>query len=101
MNMECVNVDNNVKGLRRLMDTVETKVRGLRALGITSESYGGLFSVLIKKLPPEMRLIVSRGLTDEIVDLDSLMKILVICKGEEGRGKPIKETMEGAHSDTC
>ena len=46
MGFESISSDLNVKGLRRLFDTVESQVRGLRTLGITAESYGGLLSSL-------------------------------------------------------
>ena len=67
----------NIKCLRKLHDTVEAHVRGLRALGVPAESYGGLLtSVLVNKLPPEIRLIVSRETTAGRWDLDVVMKIL-------------------------
>ncbi len=51
----------DIKGLRKLHDSVEAHIRGLRALGVRPESYGGLLtSVLVNKLPSEIRLIVSR-----------------------------------------
>lgn len=67
----------DIKGLRKLHDTVEAHVRGLRALGVPAESYGGLLtSVLVNKLPSELRLIVSREITTGRWDLDGVMKIL-------------------------
>ena len=66
----------NIKGLRKLHDMVEAHVRGLRALGVPAKSYGGgglLTLVLVNKLPPEIRLIVS---TTGRWDLDVVMKIL-------------------------
>ena len=67
----------NINRLRRLHDTVEAHVRGLHALGVPAESYGGLLtSVLVNKLPPEIRLIVSRETTAGRWDLDVVMKIL-------------------------
>ena len=51
-----------LKGLRHLYDLIESQVRGLQALGVPAESYGSLLlSVLMNKLPQELRLIVSRG----------------------------------------
>lgn len=62
--------------LRRLYDRVETNIRSLNALGVSADTYGGILSpVLIKKLPPELRLIVSREAGEEW-GLASLMKIL-------------------------
>ena len=76
LNVSAVSSHHDVKGLRRLHDSVETHVRGLRALGVPSDSYGGLLtSVLVNKLPPELRLIVSRAVTGEHWDLDMVMKV--------------------------
>jgi len=58
--LELVSSQHDVKALRRFYDAVESNVRGLKALGVPRESYGALLSsVVISKLPPEMRLIVS------------------------------------------
>lgn len=47
-------------GLRQLYDLVEVHVRGLKALGVPSESYGSLLSfVLMSKVPQEVSLIIS------------------------------------------
>ena len=67
----------DVKGLRTLHDTVESHIRGLRALGVPTESYGGLLtSVLVGKFPLEIHLIVNREMTAGKWDLDGVMKIL-------------------------
>ncbi len=67
----------DIKGLRKLHDTVETHVRGLRALGVLAETYGGLLtSVLVNKLPSEIRLIVSREATAGKWELDGVMRTL-------------------------
>ena len=67
LNTHAVALPHNLKGLRHLYDSVETQiVRGLRALGVPSESYGSLLSsVLMNKLPQELRLIVSKKLQME------------------------------------
>ena len=41
LNLEAVTSQHNLKGLRHLFDMVESNVRGLRALGVPSSSYGG------------------------------------------------------------
>ena len=62
LTVEPITSQSDLRGLRRLYDLVESQVRGLRSLGVASESYGSLLSsVLISKLPQELRLIVSRG----------------------------------------
>ena len=77
LNLEGVTSQHNLKGLRQLCDVVESNVRGLRALGVPSTSYGGLLSsILISKLPPELRLIISRGLNEGEWDFELMMKIV-------------------------
>ena len=52
----------NVKGLCHFYSLVKCLIRGLKALGVPSESYGKLLtSVLMNKL---LRLIISRKMTE-------------------------------------
>ena len=52
-------------------------MRGLKALGVPSSSYGGLLSsILISKLPPELRQIVSRELSEGEWDFELMMNII-------------------------
>ena len=77
LNLESVCSHHHLKSLRHLMDVVEANVRGLQALGVPTESYGGLLSsILMSKLPSELRLIVTRELSDKDWELDSLMRII-------------------------
>ena len=49
-------------------------VRSLKSLGIESASYGALLApILLSKLPPELRLIVSRKVSDSNLDMDALL----------------------------
>lgn len=65
VNLEAVASQHHLKGLRHLFDIVESNVRGLCALGVPPETYGGLLSsILMSKLPPELRLIISRELSE-------------------------------------
>ena len=65
------------KGLRRLYNAIEINVRGLKALELEAESYGSLMvSILMNKMPPEIRLIVSRNLNSEKWDFKDVMQIL-------------------------
>ncbi len=67
---------NHTRSLRKLYNTVEAHIRGFRSLGVSTESYGGLLaSVLVNKLPPEIKLIVSRVVTGEKWELDRVMRI--------------------------
>ena len=76
MSLEGVDAPNDTRRLRRLFDTVEAQVRGLKALGVSVESYGGLLSsVLLNKLPSEIRLIVNRSLLGDSWDLDRILEL--------------------------
>ena len=99
MNLEAVISQHNTRGLRRLFDSVEAQVRGLKALGISSESYGSLLSsILLNKLPPEIRLIVSRGLAEEMWDLDQMLRIFETELNARERATatlPVKKLLPG------
>ena len=92
LNVETVTSSNNLKGLRHLYDTVEAQVRGLKSLGVSAESYGSLLSsVLMNKLPQELRLILSRSVGDDHWKLDCLMQALEeeVQARERAAGAPI------------
>ena len=77
LNIDAVTSQYNLKGLRHLYDTVESQVRGLKSLGVSAKSYGSLLvSVLLNKLPQELRLIVSRQVKEEEWNLDGLLSMV-------------------------
>ena len=77
LNLPAITSHHDLKGLRHLYDSVEAHVRGLRAVGVTSDSYGGLLtSIVMNKLPSEIRLIISRELTEEKWDVEKLMRVI-------------------------
>ena len=77
LNLEAVTSQYNLKGIRHLYDVVESQVRGLKSLGVSAESYGSLLtSVLMNKLPQELRLIVSRQVGEDAWNLDELMNVM-------------------------
>ena len=56
---------------------MESHGRGLRALEVPSSSYGGLLSsILMNKLPSDVKLVVSRKVPEVEWSLDSLMKVI-------------------------
>ena len=56
LSIEAVTSEQNVRGLCRLHDDVESHIKGLKSLGVAPESYGALLSpVLLSKLSPELR----------------------------------------------
>ena len=115
MNLEIVGSENDTLKLRQLLDTVETQVRALKALGVSAESYGGLLaSILLNKLPPEVRLIVSRGLTSDNWELDKLVELFEAeldarertmasrpKKTSQGRNPQTSQTLNTPTSPSC
>ncbi|XP_003391348.1 PREDICTED: uncharacterized protein LOC100639084, partial [Amphimedon queenslandica] len=104
--LEGVYSDQKLGMLRKLYDKVETHIRSLEALGIKADTYGGLLCpILIKKLPPEMKLTISRKLSSDEWSTDKIMQVILDeiearermdLKGrDEKRGKE-RETHTGA-----
>ena len=77
LSLEPVTSQQKLRELRQLFDLVEAQVRGLKSLGVESTSYGSLLtSVLLQKLPHELRLIMSREVEEGDWNLDELFKQL-------------------------
>ena len=77
LNLTAVSGEHDLKGLRRLYDEVEANVRSLKALRVERESYGTMLtSVLLTKLPTEIRLIATRKTPGEDLDLETLQTVL-------------------------
>lgn len=77
INLAPVNSNQDLRGLRQFYDLVEVHVRGLKALGVPAESYGSLLSsVLMNKVPQEVRLIVSREVKGGDWELDRLLAVM-------------------------
>ena len=76
LNASPVTSDHHLRDLRRLYDLSESNIRSLRALGVEPDSYGTMLaSVLLSKLPPELRLIVSRQTPTDELDLMNLLEL--------------------------
>lgn len=75
MNLEPVNSDHNLGNHRKLYNTTEKRIRGLKLLGVTRESYGALLSpVVLKHLP---MIIISRSVSEDQWNLDSILEALL------------------------
>ena len=73
--VNAVTSDQHLRELRRLYDQSEANIRSLKALGVEPEAYGAMLSsVLLSKLPPELRLIVSRKVAASDLDMGSLLE---------------------------
>ena len=69
-------------------------MRGLKALGVTAESYGS--PAILGKLPQEFCLIISRELKDDRWKLDELMK--VIDTEVRAKERAFNSSNSGSHS---
>ncbi|XP_068675693.1 uncharacterized protein [Montipora foliosa] len=70
-------INEDPRKLRELYDTLESHVRSLKSLGLPSGSYGSLLSsIIMNKLPQELRLIISREIKDQEWHLDIIMRVL-------------------------
>ncbi|XP_028397211.1 uncharacterized protein LOC114521021 [Dendronephthya gigantea] len=77
LNLDPVTSNHNLKGLRTLYDTVESHIRALNSLGVHPSSYGNLLcSMLMNKIPQELRIRVSREVKEDIWDLEHLLKLI-------------------------
>ena len=77
LDVQAVQSIHDVVALRKFYDKVESQMRSLKALGRTTESYGSLLiPVLMKRLPQEFRLVLSRKMKDEEWSVTRIMKEL-------------------------
>ena len=75
LNLHAVQSDHHLRDLRRLYDTTESQVRGIKSLGVESTTYRALLSsILTAKLPPDLRLIISRKISSSNLNMDTLLE---------------------------
>ena len=99
MNLEPVVTSRNLKALRQLYDKVESHICCLRSLGVESESYGMLLSsVLMKRIPHDICLVVSRTVTTDDWKLDKLLA--AVGSEIEAREKAAQEEVETLQKPT-
>ena len=89
---------NNVRGLRRLFDTVSSQIRSLHALKVQPTTYENTFCPkLLSKLPHELKLIVSRTLSDDKWDLDLMLSAIekeIIARERSGMTEVSRPSQE-------
>lgn len=67
---------HDLHNVRRLYDKVESHVRGLKSLGVATESYGNLMiSILMQKLPPGLRITATKKMEKGEWSLDALLTL--------------------------
>lgn len=75
MSLEPVVSEHHLIELRRLYNKTESSIRSLDALGVKPESYGTLLiPVFLKKLPSELRLILTRRVPTEEWQLTKIIE---------------------------
>ena len=78
VNNDPVTSDQNLKGLRKLYNgSVELNTRSLKALGVKPETYGTMLaSVLLGKLPTDLRLIIGCQTAGSELTLRSVQEVM-------------------------
>ena len=67
----------DIKELRNLHDKVEVQVRGLQSLNVPTSVYGSLLiTVLLGKIPEDVRLLIGRQMKDRHWELSRLLDLL-------------------------
>ena len=67
---------HDVQSIRQLYNKVESHIRGLKSLGVETATYGNLMiSILMQRLPPGLRIIVTKKMQEDEWSLDKLMTI--------------------------
>ena len=89
LNAEAVSSDHHQRDLRHLYDTIESHIQSLKSLGVEATAYGAMLSsVLLTKIPPDLRLLVSRKVpSSKEMKIEDLLRLfeeeLVAGKNED------------------
>ena len=66
----------DIETLRKIYNSLETSVRNLTELNVDINSYGTLLiSLILERIPSELKVIISRRFKDDVWDLLSLIEI--------------------------
>ena len=79
LSLEGVTNVDEIKKVRKLYDTIETHLRSLQNLGVSSESYGSLLiPVILSRIPEELRLLMSRKIDKNSWNVNEVLSQLKI-----------------------
>lgn len=68
---------DKTSSLRFLYDKISVHVRGLSSLGVSAKQYGSLLiPIIMSKLPSNIRIEVARKTSNEVWDMEELLKII-------------------------
>ena len=74
--LPAIREQDGVNGLRTFYDKINTHIRSLSTLGVASEHYGPMLSsIILEKLPPEIKLLITRNMKEDIWDLTQMLEI--------------------------
>ena len=69
--------DDDIKGLRNLLDQIESSFKNLQTLKVDTDSYGSLLVPLTnEKLPTDIRVILARKFKSDAWDLIEMIEVL-------------------------
>ena len=75
-NLPNISSDSNLTEIRKFYDEIESHVRCLDSFNVKSNSYSALLVPMIMgKLPPQLKLVVSCNLRSELWDLAELLNL--------------------------
>ena len=76
-NLPNISSDSNLTEIRKFYDEIESHVRCLDSLNVKSDSYSALLvPVIMGKLSPQLKFVVSRNLTPELWGLAELLNLI-------------------------
>ena len=77
-NLPNISSDSNLTEIRKFYAEIESHVRCLDSLNIKSDSYSALLApVIVGKLPPQLKLVVSRNVRLELWGLAKLLNLII------------------------
>ena len=76
-NLPNISSDSNLTEIRKFYDEIESHVRCLDSLNAQSDSYRALLvPMIVQKLPPHLKLVVSRNLRSELWGLANFLNLI-------------------------
>lgn len=107
--INAVHRNADISELRKFYDTVETHSRGLQSLGVDEQAYGTvLVNVLLKRLPEDIQLFVSRKMAEKddgsdwkLPQLLEILKVEIEAREKCSHGKREPKRNTGAHYATA
>ena len=90
MQIQPLGFGSNVTKLRSMLDEIQTHLRALHSLGVSSDQFGSLLvSLLFKdKHPSDIKFLIGRKLQDHDWTLDNVLKVEIETREKCGLSNP-------------